>query len=268
LVAVRQSRLSFDLFSTAEWLFLFIVVWLLAGPLSGFVLSTNTWISALFTKGAFQIESTRNLANQVIVAAERIRNLETKLAQAQLELTKLRQQSKDANKLRELLRLKSHADRDAIAADVISRSPDNWFEQITIDKGTLDHVVKGSAVITADGVVGQVISASPRASVIRLLTDPDSKLGVLVPRIGLTGILSGRHQNPAIIDFVPIGTNVEVKDQVVCLGKSGTFPEDHPVGTVISVRRDSNGTNAKIEVKLSENCYDLRQVLVLPPLAE
>src|SRR5262249_52305063 len=127
---------------------------------------------------------------------------------------------------------------------------------------------KGSAVITGEGVVGQVVSVSQNASVVRLLTDPEMKLGVLIPRVGLTGILSGRHQNPAVIDFVPIGTNVDVKDKVVCLGQSGTFPEDHPVGTVISVRRDGNGTNAKIEVKLSENCYDLRQVLVLPPIRQ
>jgi rod shape-determining protein MreC len=243
-----------------------MVVWLLAGPFTGFVLSANTWVSSLLTKGAFQLESTKNLANQVIVAADRIRTLETKLAQAQLELTKLRQQSKDANKLRDLLSLKSHSDREAIAADVVSRSPDNWFEQVTIDKGTLDHVAKGSAVITSDGVVGRVINVSRNASVVQLLTDPESNLGVLIPRVGLTGILRGRHQNPAVVDFVPIGTNVEVRDKVVCLGQSGTFPENHPVGTVISVRRDSNGTNAKIEVKLSENCYDLRQVLVLPPL--
>ena len=268
MVAVKQSRLSFDFFTTAEWLFLFIVVWLLSGPFSGFVLGANTWLSAIFTKGAFQLESTKNLANQVMVAADRIRTLETKLAQAQLEVTKLRQQSKDANKLRELLSLRNHSEREAVAADVISRSPDNWFEQITIDKGTLDHVFKGSAVITGEGVVGQVVSVSQNASVVRLLTDPEMKLGVLIPRVGLTGILSGRHQNPAVIDFVPIGTNVDVKDKVVCLGQSGTFPEDHPVGTVISVRRDGNGTNAKIEVKLSENCYDLRQVLVLPPIRQ
>jgi rod shape-determining protein MreC len=261
----RQGGLSLDAASTAEWIFLFILVWFLAGPLSGFILSTNTCLSSLFTKGAFQVESTKNLAQQVIDSAERIKGLETKLAQSQLELTKLRQQSKDANKLRELLGLRRQADREAIAADVISRNPDNWFEQVIIDKGKYDRVAKGSAVITSEGIVGQVISVSDRAAVVLLLTDPESKLGVLIPRIGLTGILSGRHQNPAVIDFVPIGTNVDVKDKVVCLG-SGIFPENHPIGTVIGVRRDSNGTNAKIEVKLSENCYDLRQVLVLPPL--
>jgi rod shape-determining protein MreC len=100
------------------------------------------------------------------------------------------------------------------------------------------------------------------------LTDPDQKLGVLIPRLGITGILSGHHQNPAVIDYIPLNANVEIGDKVVCLGKGGTFPENHPVGTVIGVRRDNNATSTQIEVKLAENCYDLSEVLVLPPIEE
>jgi len=40
------------------------------------------------------------------------------------------------------------------------------------------------------------------------------------------------------------------------------------VGTVIGVRRDSNATTSQIEVKLAEDCYDLTQVLILPPLRD
>ncbi len=261
------ERLNITSSTIAEYTFLAILIWLIAGPLSGAVLSINTWFASIITRGSLELESTKNLAKQVIASAERIKSLETKLGQAQLELTRLRQQSRDANSLRELLSLKSHADRLAIAAEVTARNPDNWFEQVTIDKGRLDHVAKNSAVITSSGVVGRVISVSDQASVVQLLTDPEMHLGVLIQRAGVTGILSGRHQSPAVIDLVPIGTNVDINDKVVCLGKGGTFPENHPVGTVIT-RRDSNGINSKIEVKLAESCYDLSEVLVLPPLAQ
>jgi rod shape-determining protein MreC len=135
-----------------------------------------------------------------------------------------------------------------------------------IDKGTNEGVRRGSAVITSDGVVGQVISTSTHASVVRLLTDPDQKIGVVIQRIGLTGVLNGSYQNAARIDLVPIGTSVDVGDKIVCAGKGGTFPENHPVGVVSLVRRDKGGVSLQIEVKLAENCYDLSQVLVLPPL--
>jgi rod shape-determining protein MreC len=260
------NRLSVDGTSAAEVLFLLILIWMMAGPISGAVLNTHTWVSSIVTKSANQVESTRNVANQLLEASGRIRTLEKQLGDNELELTRLREQSKDTDNLRALLGLKQKLDRKTIAADVITRNPDNWFEQITIDKGSLDHVARGSAVITSKGVVGQVTQVSTNSSVVRLLTDPEQKLGVLIPRCKQLGILSGKHKEPPSIDFVPVGAPVDVGDKVVCQGFGGVFPADHPVGVVSAVRRDKNGTTLSIEVTPSENVYDLRQVLVVPPL--
>jgi len=229
------------------------------------VLSVHTQISGLFTKSAYQVESTRNLARQVLEASARIKALEKKVADDQLELTRLREQSRDTNRLRELLALRDTLERTTIAADVITRNPDNWFEQVTIDKGALDQVRVGSAVITNEGVVGQVLSVSEKASVVRLLTDPDQRLGVLIKRIGQPGVLRGHGKAPASIEFIPVGTSVDVGDKVICLGDGGIFPTGHAVGTVSGVRRDTNGTTLSIEVRLADNLFDLRQVLVVPP---
>lgn len=261
-----QNQSPLDTESVAEVIFFLILVWMIAGPVKGAVLSTQTWVSSVFTKGAYQVESTKNLAEQLLESSRRIKSLEEKLAKAELELTRLRQQSRDTDKLRQLLGLRERAQRRTIAADVIARNPDNWFEQITLDKGSHEGIREGSAVITKDGVVGQVVSVADHACVVRLLTDPDTKLGVVLGKTGVTGILSGNFQKLAKIDWVPVGTNVDIGDKVNCLGKGGTFPENHPVGTVVAVRRDTNGASMQIEVKLSENCYDLSQVLVLPPL--
>ena len=264
----KQNSFALDRATIAEIIFFAIVLMYAVGPAASFVLNVNAIVAGFFTKSSSQILSTRNTVQKLLASAQRIKDLEARLAERELEVVKLREQAKDTNKLRQLLNLKAQADRRVVAAEVVSRNPDNWFEQIIIDSGKLDHIVKGAAVITGIGVVGQVTAVSEHASVIRLLTDPDQKLGVLIPRLGITGILSGHHQNPAVIDFVPINANVETGDKVVCLGKGGTFPENHPVGTVIGVRRDNNATSTQIEVKLAENCYDLSEVLVLPPLEE
>ncbi len=251
--------------SLAEYLVLAMLVLMVAVPAAGFVLSVQSWASGIFSKGAYQVESTKNLAEQLFDASNKIRALERKLAQNELEVTRLKQQSRDSERLRSLLNLKQKSSRQTIAAEVVARNPDNWFEQVVIDKGSADRIVKGSAVISIAGVVGQVVSVSEHAAVVRLITDPEQKLGVLIPKLGLTGLLVGNYQNLARIDFVPVGTNVDAGDKVVCLGKAGTFPDNHPVGTVMSVRRDKDGASMQIDVKLSENCYDLTQVLVLTP---
>ncbi|MBN8660897.1 MAG: rod shape-determining protein MreC [Candidatus Melainabacteria bacterium] len=252
--------------SLTEYLVLGMLVLMVAVPVSGFVLSAEAWTSALFAKGAYQVESTKNLAEQLFDASAKIRALERKLAQNELEMTRLKQEARDTSRLRSLLELKQKSKRQTIAAEVVSRNADNWFEQVVIDKGSADHITVGSAVISISGVVGQVVKVDSHGAVVRLITDPDQKLGVLIPRLGLTGILVGNSQNLARIDFVPVGTNVNVGDKVVTLGKAGTFPENHPVGSVVAVRRDAEGASMEIDVKLTENCYDLSHVLVLPPL--
>lgn len=263
---ISSSKLPIDSASIAEVAFLLVVFYMLLGPAGGFVLSTCASLSGIFMKGAYQVESTRNLAQELLLQAETIKALEKKVADGDLELTKLRQEAGDSDKLRALLSLKQNISRHTIAADVVTRDPDNWFQQVTIDKGQSDGVRIGSAVITNQGVVGQVIKAELHVSVVRLLTDPDQKIGVLISRTNLPGVLAGRHKKSPTIDFVPVGSSVDVGDKVTCLGNGGIFPPGHPVGKVSLVRRDTNGTTLTIEIQPSENFFDLTHVLIVPPI--
>jgi rod shape-determining protein MreC len=267
MAASTQSRLPISSEALAEISFLLVLIWMLAGPISGVVLSTHTFISGLVTKSAYNVESTGHLAQQLLVASDRIKSLEKQLAESQMQVTKLKQQTGDVDKLRSLLGLASRMSSPTLACDVISRNPDNWFEQATIDKGAADNVKVGSAVITAQGVVGQIVSCSAHAAVVRLLSDPEEKLGVIIERINQPGVLAGQQKAPPTIDFIPVGTAVEVGDKVVSLGNGGIFPAGHPVGTVAAVRRDTNGTSLSVEIKPSENLLNLTQVLVVPPQA-
>ncbi|HEY9773356.1 MAG TPA: rod shape-determining protein MreC [Planktothrix sp.] len=260
-----QRNLPFNPEAAAEFIFLLMVIWLMAGPVSGVVLNVQAWFSSVFAKGATQVESTKNLANQVLDASKRIKQLEARLAKTQLELVTLQQQTRESNRLRALLGLKDKKEPQAIAAEIIARDPDNWFEQAVLDKGKDDGVKVSAGVITADGVVGQVVKVDDHASVVRLLTDPDEKIGVMMQHTGITGILSGKYDKPARIDYVPVGTNVDIGDKVLCLAKGTIFPKNHPVGVVTQVNRENNGAALSIDVKLSENCYDLSEVLILPP---
>lgn len=265
---LTPNRFPVDSESLAEVLFLLIVFYMLLGPAGGFVMSFCSSLSGIFTKGASQVESTRNLANQVLVASDRIRTLEKTVADQQLELTKLRQEAKDQDKLRALLGLKQSLTRRTIAAEVVTHDPDNWFLQVTLDKGQEDNVARGSAVVTNQGVVGQIVEVGPHASVVRLLTDPGQKMGVLIARTHVAGVLSGRGKNPPTMDFVPVGSAVDVGDKITCLGNGGVFPLGHPVGVVTLVRRDTNGTTLTIEMTPAENFFDLTHVLIVPPIVQ
>jgi rod shape-determining protein MreC len=267
---ISPNRFPIDSDTLAEVVFILVVFYLILGPLGGFVLSSYATVSGIFAKGANSVESGKNLANQLLTATDRIKTLEKRVADQDLELTKLRQEARDTQRLRALLGLKQKLSRKTIGADVVARDPDNWFSEVIVDKGALDGVRTGSAVVTTEGVVGQIVRAGENghASVVRLLSDPDQKVGVLISRTNVPGVLSGRKKNPPSIDFVPVGTAVDVGDKVTCLGNGGVFPVGHPIGVVSLVRRDTNGTTLTIEVRPSENFYDLTHVLIVPPLEQ
>jgi rod shape-determining protein MreC len=262
-----QSRFTVSSSTVAETVFVALLIVTLAAPLSGLISWTQSTLSSLIAHSTTQVESTRNLAEQLMSASDKIKGLEKKLADAELENTKLRQDAKDVNRLRSLLQLKQSINRLTVGADVTGRSPDNWFQQVLIDKGNKNStVLKGSAVITAQGVVGQVISVNDTTSVVRLVSDPQQKVGVVIQRISMPGVLKGNAENPITVEFVPVGTPVDIGDKIVCAGDGGVFPQGHPVGTVSMVRRDTNGITLSIEVKLGDNLHDLTHVLVVPPI--
>ncbi|MBY0356783.1 MAG: rod shape-determining protein MreC [Candidatus Obscuribacterales bacterium] len=265
--SAEDSRFTISSATIAELIFMIMLIFMIAGPVSGLISWTNATVNALITQGNMQVESTRNLANELITASKKIEHLEKKVADSELELTKLRQEAKDVDKLRALLDLKQSIDRKTIGADVTGRSPDNWYEQVTIDKGARNNVQLGSAVITNQGIVGQITQVDENTSVVRLITDPDQKIGVVIQRINLPGVLRGNYKNQPIIEFVPVGSAVDVGDKVTCLGNGGIFPPGHPIGTVSLVRRDTNGTTLSIEVRTAENLYDLTHVLIVPPIS-
>jgi len=263
----RSSRFTVSSSTVAETAFIALLIVTLSGPVSGLIGWTQSLLASLISHSATQVESTKNLAEQLLAAGEKTKNLEKKLADAELENTKLRQEAKDVNRLRSLLTLKQSIDRSTVAADVTGRSPDNWFEEAIIDKGSKNGgVMVGSAVITAQGVVGQVTKVGDETSVVRLVTDPQQKLGVVFQRINMPGVLKGNFKSPMTVEFVPVGTPVDIGDKIVCAGNGGVFPQGHPIGTVGMVRRDTNGTTLSIEVKPADNLYDLTHVLIVPPI--
>lgn len=262
-----RSRFSVNPETVTEALFLTIVILLISAPMSGLISFACSSATSLVTRGATQFESARNLANELGKAGQKINVLEKKVADQELELTKLRQEAKDVNKLRALLTLKESVDRTTVGADVIIRNPDNWYQQVTIDKGSADGVLKGSAVITSAGVVGQVTLVNEKTAVVKLVTDPDQRTSVVIQRINLPGVMRGNYKSPPIIEYVPVGSPVDVGDKVTCLGNGGIFPPGHPIGVVSMVRRDTNGTTLTIEVRPAENLYDLTHVLVVPPIS-
>jgi rod shape-determining protein MreC len=67
---------------------------------------------------------------------------------------------------------------ERVKAEVVSGAPSNFDQTITINQGTRRGIKVGMPVVTSGGLVGRIEQAAPRQSVVRLLSDPESTVGV------------------------------------------------------------------------------------------
>src|SRR4029079_9326138 len=112
----------------------------------------------------------RQIFNFQSIAREN-EDLKQRLATAEQELHSARQEAAETERLKALLDLKEQNKYEMVTARVIARDPSIWFNTITINCGSSSGVAINMPVVSGTGVVGRVISVSPWASQVMLLTD-------------------------------------------------------------------------------------------------
>ncbi len=148
--------------------------------------------------------------------------------------------------LKKLLELPPVPGRTAVAAPVISRAGDNWWQQLTVGKGSRAGINVDAVVTAPGGLVGRVVSVTPTTSRVLLVTDPSSQIGVTITRSREVGILRGRSERYGMIEFFQKGANVKPDDALVTSALSSRFPPGLPIGKVTSLKAPQGTTSQAI----------------------
>ena len=175
-----------------------------------------------------------------------------------LRLTQLRE---DNARLRALMELnQSHG--AATPAAVISREANGWWQQLLLNKGSLDGVRLGDAVQGPGGLVGLVDQLSGRTVTVALLTDPSSRIGVWVVRTRQHGLLHGIGTSRPVLRFVDKDPLVRPGDVVLTSPASTLVPPNLPVGVVQSVDQRANPTpEAVVQLSAQADAIDWVEIL-------
>jgi len=180
----------------------------------------------------------------------------------QESLIKLNLLEKDNIRLRELLNLQDSSDIDTISAAVISRKTGSWWRQLILNKGSIDGVEIGSPVIGPGGLLGRVNNTSLFTSSVRLLTSPESKVGVWVDRIQINGLLIGAGYDYPNIILYSKDADIKVGDLVSSSPASTLLPPNIPIGIVLSVGEPLQAKKtAKILLLAKPHAIDWVQIL-------
>ena len=115
---------------------------------------------------------------------------------------------------------------------VIGRSPAAWNHAVLIDKGMRQGVRPNLLAMSESFLVGKVIETGPAVSKVLLITDPNSKIGVVIQRTRQAGILYGSAAGECRMKYISIDTQVHSGDVVETAGVGGFFPKGMIVGSV------------------------------------
>ncbi|MGX8689274.1 MAG: rod shape-determining protein MreC [Bacteroidaceae bacterium] len=151
-----------------------------------------------------------------------------------------------------------------VAARVIDNSVRKDDNYITINKGSRDGLAQGMGVYSPDGVVGVVMVAGRRYSIVMPVLNGNTSISCKVKGSDSFGFLEWHGGDPytAQLRDMPYHSAVEVGDTIVTTGFSSVFPQDILVGKVTSVEHAKNGYTLRVGVKLAVDMSDLGWVYV------
>lgn len=138
--------------------------------------------------------------------------------------------------LRGLMKVVEPQVRLIATARLAGASSGGALRSAVISAGSRDGVRPGQPVRAASGLIGRTLETGGHAARVLLLTDPASRVPVIVERTGQAALVTGTNSpqvevRDRISDDVPL----RIGDRLVTSGDGGIFPPGIPVAVVSRV---------------------------------
>jgi len=180
----------------------------------------------------------------------------------------LKQNDEELKRLRDLYSLdQQYLQYDKVAARVIAKDSENWFQVFRIDKGSKDGIMVDQNVMAKGGLVGIVTDVGLNYATVRSIIDDESRVSCMGIQSSDTCIVAGDLQlfeeGRLRITNMKKEAVIQDGDRIVTSNISSKFLPGILVGYAIDIEED--------EKRLMKNGYlipaadftDLREVLVL-----
>lgn len=170
------------------------------------------------------------------------------------------------------MRLKQNSNFSMIGTRIISRDPENWFNNFLIDKGSIDGIKKDAAVIQAieldggiirEGLVGIVIEVGDNWSKVLPITDTGSSVSYKVIRTQDFGVVNGTIDNTMKGFVFDIEADVKKGDKIISSGMGEIFVPDIYIGEVTDVETKEEELKKEIKVKPAVNFKKINDLFVI-----
>jgi len=154
---------------------------------------------------------------------------------------------------------------DFVAAKVVSNTVNRYTNYLTINKGEVDGVAPGMAVISSNGAVGKIKAVSKHFSVVTSILHRDVRVSAILKRTGHFGTIYWDGQDPDYVkmDYVPRHVKPVKGDTITTSGYNAVYPEGIMIGVIDNVQLREEALFYDLRVKLSQDFRKLSFVEVV-----
>ena len=179
-------------------------------------------------EGVQTVASLRTEAKRLELENERLRKWQTVAETLEVE----------NRQLRTVLGAVIPQEWNAVTARVIVVPGGNFTHSMIVEHGAENKILRGSAVVTAEGLVGYVISSGKYYSRILLLSDVNARIPVILSDSSWPGLAVGKNGLTLELDFLPAESQPSPNETIVTSGHGGLLPAGIPLGRVTSITKE------------------------------
>lgn len=204
-------------------------------------------------------------------ANRRIVELEAEVASLSETVNLLKAKSYEVDRLRKLYDLGDQFDiYDKIAARVISKDTDEWFQVFKIDKGSKDGIKVDMNVISANGLCGIVSSVGYNYATVRSIIDDESRVSAMTQHslegCMVEGDITLYEKNRLRITGIDMNTAVVDGDKIVTSNISSKFLPNIMIGYASGIYVNDNQLSKSGYLIPVTDFRNLTEVIVIKKL--
>jgi len=170
-----------------------------------------------------------------------------------------------------LLEERAQVRYDHVLASIVGKDPQNFYQSFIIDKGRRDGVAARMPVVAYEdgklGIVGQVVTTTPSASLVVTIRSLRSYVGAILETSRYYGLIRGNGiAVHCLVEYIDIDAPARDGDSVLTSGQSDIYPPGLSIGKLTNVSRNRGQFFLRAELLPTVNFSRLENVYVIKKL--
>lgn len=192
--------------------------------------------------------------------------LKKKIAELTLENQLLKKYKLENDEFRDILNFAKDSEYELILSKIIMRENEPFPSLCIIDKGRQDGLKELMQVITQDGIYGKIIKVGERTATLQTIFDYNFRVSGMNIRNGIQGIVRWSGGEGLVFEYIPIGSDIKIGDEIITSGIGGVFMKGLRVGTVKKIEVDKTGLTYHIllepacKIRKIENVFVIKEI--------